>query len=405
MSGIIKLILLFLWMGVLPAAAGLLPVKLLPREKRTLSLAILSGFFLNFSILEVLGIPILLFTEHGNFILYRNIYCILLAAAALAGVLLSLREAGYGGRIRSSDKKGTREKHRESIGVSLRKQLSDKGKTVFRDPQRLLLLLLIGAVFLFQCYKAYTVAAYDGDDSYYVAESVQSWQTGTMYYYLPYTGYSMSLDARHALAMLPMWYAITASLTGTHPTIITHSMAPFFMLFMADTAMMLLAGELLRGTEKGLREKKKLVWLFLYELLQIFGGVSIYTPERFLMTRSWQGKSLFAVILLPVLFWILLKAAEMAESSAGSRDFRIRGREEWFLWLMAGMTIITGCLCTSLAPIYLIGLLLLGGLLLSFGFKTTRLGGGLLLTALPAFAYILLLAALLLPKLVDSIFY
>ena len=57
---------------------------------------------------------------------------------------------------------------------------------------------------------SYTRAMFDGDDSYYVVQSVLADQTGVLNRIRPYTGLSTGLDVRHAFASLPLWEAYVA---------------------------------------------------------------------------------------------------------------------------------------------------------------------------------------------------
>ena len=70
-----------------------------------------------------------------------------------------------------------------------------------------LFLLLVG----FQLYMAFTRASFDGDDAYYVVQALTAQQTDTLYRIDPNRGVSMPLDARHALALFPIFYMITSS--------------------------------------------------------------------------------------------------------------------------------------------------------------------------------------------------
>ena len=80
---------------------------------------------------------------------------------------------------------------------------------------------------------AFAYASFDGDDAYYVVQSVLADQTGVLNRIRPYTGLSTDLDIRHALATLPLWIAYVARMTGIHATIVAHTLLPL-IFYSAD---------------------------------------------------------------------------------------------------------------------------------------------------------------------------
>ena len=79
-------------------------------------------------------------------------------------------------------------------------------------------------------YMAFAYASFDGDDAYYVVQSVLADQTGVLNRIRPYTGLSTDLDIRHALATLPLWIAYVARMTGIHATIVAHTLLPLIFI-------------------------------------------------------------------------------------------------------------------------------------------------------------------------------
>ncbi len=74
-------------------------------------------------------------------------------------------------------------------------------------------------------FMAVTHTSFDGDDSYYVVQSLIAQETGSMYTVEPYTGGSTTMDVRHAMAVFTMWVAYMASVSGIHVTIFCHSVS------------------------------------------------------------------------------------------------------------------------------------------------------------------------------------
>ena len=336
MSALIKLIMFILAAGVMPVLSGLLPVSYLPKEKRRIPWVILSGYLVSFALFETLGIPVLLFTTYGDYALL----CRLFTAADLAVIALGLvRCIRSGGicmpyavqvsmeihhlqlRAKEDGKRyaeSSAARRRPCIGGrgakgttgrdSFRKQAA-AGSRAARDafdPDTVLFWIIFALLLLFELYMSYTNASIDGDDAYYVAQSVQTWQTGTMYYYVPYTGWTTTLDGRHALSMMPIWVAYIATACGTHPTIVAHSLLPMVLIPLADLCLYCAASELTCSFPKEQQRRMLPAIMILVAVMQIFGNISIYTPETFLILRTWQGKSLLANLILPAALVLLL---------------------------------------------------------------------------------------------------
>lgn len=84
-------------------------------------------------------------------------------------------------------------------------------------------------------------------------------------------------------------------------------------------------------------------------LLQIFGNVSIYTNETFFLTRTWQGKSLAANFVLPLIVCLLLWIFDKENEHKTSGEERLGEKESTFgLWLLLWLTNMTAGVCTSM---------------------------------------------------------
>ena len=401
MSALIKLFLFSLAAFLLPFLTGLLPVSLLPCEKRRIPLVVLSGYLATFALFELVGLPILIWTATGDFKLLVRLFLILDLIWILAGCVRCGRTGGLrlpyladsllakfhsGPSFRSSlptDRASsiTSESTTDSAkSAPFGHGIAPDSDTVF---WWIIFLLLLG----FQLYMSYTRASFDGDDAYYVAQTLQTWQTDTMYYYVPYTGVSTSLDGRHAMALMPMWIAFVARICGTHSTIVTHSMMPLILIPVVDIVLYQLASELTRDLPRQSQQRRLPAIMIVCAVLQIFGNSSIYTPETFLIMRTWQGKTMFACLLLPALFVLLLRVLRFDRSEA-----------RW-CWLTLVLLNLAAGFCTSLAPALISGLFLLAAFLI----RILKRQKGFLLAALaaciPSILYTLLLLRMIFPSL------
>lgn len=162
--------------------------------------------------------------------------------------------------------------------------------------------LIFLAVIGFQVVMSYLYASFDGDDAYYVVQSVLADQTGVLDRIRPYTGLSTDLDLRHALAALPLWIAYVSRMTGIHAAIVAHTLLPLVLIPLTYAGYLEIGGKLFAPGDVRLP-----VFLALAGIAQIFGNISIYTNATFFLMRTWQGKSILANLVLLVILWLLLE--------------------------------------------------------------------------------------------------
>lgn len=242
-------------------------------------------------------------------------------------------------------------------------------------------MLAVGLI-LFQMYMAYTHEFFDGDDAYYVAQSVIAEQTDVLYRILPYTGLSTSLDIRHALASLPIWEAYLSRVTGIHPTIIAHSVLPLILIPLTYLVYYRIGMRLFKG---GFR--KTAVFLILVSLLQIFGNTSIYTNATFFLMRTWQGKSVLCNLVLLTAVWSLLRLWETGA------DGEQKGKKQAGWWLLMAANNVTAAMATTMGA-FLLGLFIaITGLVLAVRQKRPGRLIPLAATCIPGLIYLGIYAA------------
>lgn len=289
---ILKILGLVFWLLVIPVGLGLLFRKApkreqLPEKLQTTGVTLLIGYLLLFALLEIVGIPVMLFSVYHGYSRMVILYAVLLVLGA---------GTGYGFWIYRKKKAQKRSGAVEETNRFqwFRKEPYDtwEGRLLL-----ILFLLLVG----FQLYMAFTRASFDGDDAYYVVQALTAQQTDTLYRIDPNRGVSVPLDARHALALFPIWEAFVGTMCGIHATIMAHSVVPLLLIPLTYLIYYEIGRELFCN-------KKRLLPMFLALMAfwQMFGNVSIYTTETFFLTRTWQGKSFAGNFIIPAVFWIFL---------------------------------------------------------------------------------------------------
>lgn len=351
----LKIVSLILWLVAVPFCMGLLPMPLLEKRFRTPGTVLVAGYILLFTLLELVGIPVVLLAVYNGFTVFRNVFMPAMALCAAAGIFVTWRGRKNGYELNFQ-------------GIS-----SFKGRSLEEKIVLVLFFIMIG----FQLYMSFAQASFDGDDAYYGAQAVIAQQIDTLYRVNPYTGRSAPLDVRHCLALFPIWEAYIGSMSGIHATIICHSVAPLVLIPLTYILYGLLGRELLKEKKESLP-----MFLVLIALWQMFGNVSIYTTETFFMTRTWQGKSFAGSFVIPAVIWIFL--CLMDEKNAGRKGF----------WFLLACLNFAGGASSSLA--ILLSCLMTAGFCLLFAIRERRLGILIkgCLSCIPGGVYVLLYIAL-----------
>lgn len=336
-----EMVVAFLVLILAPFCMGLLPAMAMPGESRggegeqrgegkgkrrpnvyICPMAVyLAGLLLALAVFQIFAVPVILLKVWGFPLIVKG-YSLLLLLGSAAGL---------------------------AAGTPILRGYAERAGRLFFDKRRLsmetcLYWALAAGLVLFQIYMAYTRAFFDGDDAYYVVQSVIAQQSDVLYRVLPYTGLSTSLDIRHALAPLPLWEAYVAEVTGIHPAIIAHSVLPLVLIPATYLLYFQIGAKLFRADGR-----KTALFLILVSLLQIFGNTSIYTNATFFLMRTWQGKSLLCNLVLLSEVWILLNLWEREKNGKDKES-----QAGWWLVLCASHT--TAALCTTMGA-FLVGLL------------------------------------------------
>ena len=326
---------LLFWLVVIPFCIGLIPVNFISSCRRTPGLLFLAGYFCMWALFALTAIPAVLWVEYDNFKVASAVFTVLSILCAILGIFL-----WYRNRISGEESLlGVRLKN--DTGVARETGLKGLLKSMLRADriEWLLFFLLLG----FQLYKAAAFTSFDGDDAYYVVESLLAQEADTMYRILPYTGGSTGLDVRHVLAVFPMWVAFVAVKAGIHATIVSHVVMPFVLIPLPY----LLFYELGKLLFKDGSAENQPVFMIIMAMFQIFGNVSIYTNETFFLTRTWQGKAVAGSLVIPAVLWLfLLLCGERKEEK----------RTDVGLWLLFVCINMTAGICSSIA-VFLVSIL------------------------------------------------
>ena len=299
------------WLLIIPFCIGLIPANFIPAEKRSPGFVLLSGYFGMWALFEIAAVPAVLWVEYNNFKAASAVFTVLTLFCAAAGILLLCRNGIIVGW----------------------KPFPVKSLLTEAGIMWLIFFLLLG----FQLYRAAAFASFDGDDAYYVVESLIAQEAGVMYRILPLTGGSTGLDVRHAMAVFPMWVAYISVRAGVHATIVSHVVMPLALIPLTYLLYYEIGRLLFSKTQQAgghVFQKQNLPsFMIIMAMFQIFGNVSIYTNETFFLTRTWQGKAVAGALVIPALFWVFMQIYDKGVKN-GRTDAGI-----WILFVSVNMAV------------------------------------------------------------------
>ena len=347
---VISFLVLLLILIIIPFCMGLVPAFFLRRRKKRISMIYIMGFVMDMAIFQLLAIPVIILKPDG-FKLIVLVYSILTALFALVGILITVFDI------------------KRSALATTKQQRSDY--VITREE---IIMWIVACVFIvFQIVMYIFTQSFDGDDAYYVVESLLSTETDTLYSIKPYTGLTTGMDLRHALASVPIWIAYIARMSGIHSTVVAHSiigivLIPLLYMIYYQCGIILFK-----------RERKKVpIFLIFVSIMYIFGNVSIYTNATFMLTRTWQGKSMLANMVIMTITWLLLA---IYDTENIEKEMRLG------FWITLFMINIVAAMCST-ASVLLAALLIgISGTVLTLFKKDMQVILRLLVTCFPLVVY------------------
>ncbi len=169
-------------------------------------------------------------------------------------------------------------------------------------------IVMLAAVFLimFQTWLLGCNVHIDTDDARFVAEAVAAVEKDSMITIHPITGEEISVRygelRKDVTSPYPVYLGLLSYLFRLPPAVCAHTYLPFILIPFCYMSFYLVADYLFKG------DKYK-TWLFLLflALIHLFSFESIFSSGYTLLTIIWQGRSIFAMVLLPLLWYILMR--------------------------------------------------------------------------------------------------
>lgn len=320
MNIVFKILLLILILGIEPFCLGMIPSFFIDRRRRKGGMVYIAGFMCSLALFQVMAVPITILDDYG-FPLIVVLYTVFMAVLSVVGIVLGIMDIRtYGNPLKWGQTRAFKMTVEEKIEW-----------------------VIVALLILLQLVMYFLMASFDGDDAYYVVQSLLSTETDTLYRIKPYTGLAEGLDIRHAMASVPLWEAYIARMIKTHSTIVAHSVIGLVIIPVIYIIYYECGAVLFR------KDKQKLpIFMIFICIMHIFGNVSIYTNATFLLTRTWQGKSMLANMVIAFIVWLFLA---IFETDKLAREWRLG------YWLLLFVTTVVAAMCST-ASVFLIALLI-----------------------------------------------
>lgn len=262
--------LLFILELCLFFSTGLLLSKLLKCNLGSVTLTLFTGFIAYFCIFGIIAIPMILL----SFPLSALTYTVMALSAVIIIVSLILN-------------------YKQCFHI-----VKELPHTI--SQHSFMIILLFIAVFLQQLI-VFNYIDWSADASYYIGKVTTDVYTNTMGHYDPYTGEALSkLDSRRIFACFQEYNAVIAQFFDIHPLKQAKLIMPQILTLITSILYYQI------GLQFFNRDKKKADLFVCFVILLDAFSYTIYTNSTFLLTRTYEGKSILANIIIPGLFYCFI---------------------------------------------------------------------------------------------------
>ncbi len=384
-AALFSVLKLILFMFVIPFCIGVLFNSILPVVRRTVGITFIFGYMIYFAVFEIIAIPCMLCYVYNAFSYCTRYYLIISIVLAVAGVVkavILLKKNGLDYLVLFPG-----ETHATAHELLSPRSDPRMLKLSYSLESRIYWVIFF-VLLVVQMVLSVVMSSFDGDDAYYVVESLLAQQVDVMNTILPYTGSSTYLDIRHALAVITMWIAFVAKESGIHATILSHTVIPLFFIPLVYLVYVEIGRVLFRAKQQIIP-----VFMIIVSVLLMFGNVSIYTPATFFLMRTWQGKALVSNLVFPLIFWIFLwmfeEAGAVVPPNRKEKEWE-QPRRDWCPWIELFFVNMLSGICSSLGVIFGSALIALLTLILLIYTKKIKVIFGAMLCMIPNVIYLMI---------------
>ena len=332
----VKLLLLFLVLGLLPYLTGQLWSGVLPEKLRVrvtgLFFRYIFGLVTMWAVFQLIAVPLILRDAP-----FRRLVTIWMAVSLIlgaAGLIAGIRRKNRADReIRQSFKK-----------------LPAQEKTFRTKNEKVFFILAVCAaigLFAFQAGHHVLLTHIEDDDSRFIVTALEAYEHDQMFRVNPVTGVKetdlsaplTADDTKDVCSPWMMYVAAVSRVAQLHPAIVAHIVLAVLLTAAAYMAFWMLGTVLFPDSAL----KQAGFTLFAGLALQYMGG-SAFTAGSFALTRIWQGKAVMAAIGIPLLFaeFQMLYRLPREDESRRNRTFVLIAVTGLSSCLLSGMGILLG---------------------------------------------------------------
>ncbi len=241
------------------------------RKEYSVTLSILAGFFLYYSLFTCVCVPIMY--RWRPLSMLTRIWSIVIILLLMVSVILN-RKVWI---AKSSEVFESLKKNRWFfVGIAL--------------------IVLVQTLIILYNYQ-FTL-----DAAYYVANVTTSIQTDSMNIYDPYTGdWQDHFEMRYFFATYPMNDSVMCQLFPIHPLMQTKIIMASVAVLLTNLLYYMIGKELFGD------KKQPIFWMMVFAAIMNFNFITIYTSSNFLITRTYEGKSLLGNVVLPAILYLYIR--------------------------------------------------------------------------------------------------
>ncbi len=173
------------------------------------------------------------------------------------------------------------------------------------------MLVVAGAVILFQCLLVVLYQDTSVDAAYYIGTVNTSVYTGTLGRYNPFNGNPMTkFSARYVFSAYPMHNAVWCFLVGSHALVQSKIVMSVINVLIANLIIYHIGKILFNG------EKKQADLMIVFVCLLNLFSSTLFTTGTFFFTRCYEGKAILGNVAIPMVLlcslWLWHKPEERA---------------------------------------------------------------------------------------------
>lgn len=244
------------------------------------------GFMVMFVVFQILAVPMILLRTPFHVLV--NIWTVIIVILCMVSLFLIVRDKNY---------KNNRSERRNILS----KIWEDRFTGVVWASTLL--------VILFETCLLTVKMHVDTDDARFVAEAIEAVEDDTMLLHHPITGQYFGVatgeQRKDITAPYPIYIGLFSSLSGIHPAICAHTVFPLIFIPLSYLVFAMIGDWIFKDDI----QKKGLFLLFL-SLIHLFSFETIYSSGYTLLTIIWQGRSVASMIMLPLLWYTLLRISD-----------------------------------------------------------------------------------------------